>query len=140
MNMTQEDINILLTTLVKREIQAKKEGKLTKADPGWWVAKLYQDKETIGNIDRGVFSIYFFNIVKVEPGEAVFQGTGIPHAYLEGKTMELMASSDNVLRGGLTQKHIDIPELLRHTIFEGITPNIMKGLDSHTGEKIYPCR
>jgi mannose-6-phosphate isomerase len=139
MNMSQDEIDVLLTPLVQKEIQNKKEGKLTKADPGWWVAKLFEGKDKIGNIDRGVFSIYFFNIVKVNPGEGVFQGAGIPHAYLEGRTMELMANSDNVLRGGLTPKHIDIPELLRHTIFEGITPNIMKGLDSHTGEKIYPC-
>lgn len=139
MNMSQGEIDLMLTPLVQKEIQNKKEGKLTKADPGWWVAKLFEGKESIADIDRGVFSIYFFNIVKVNPGEGVFQGAGIPHAYLEGKTMELMANSDNVLRGGLTPKHIDIPELLKHTIFEGITPNIMKGLDSHTGEKIYPC-
>ena len=122
-----------------KERSRQKEGKLTKADAGWWVAKLFEGHENISNIDRGVFSIYFFNIVKVNPGEGVYQGAGIPHAYLEGQAMELMANSDNVLRGGLTVKHVDIPELLKHTIFEGITPNIMTGLHSHTGEIIFPC-
>ena len=53
--------------------------------------------------------------------------------------MELMANSDNVLRGGLTPKHIDIPELIKHTSFEGIVPDIMNGEDAGNGEKNYPC-
>jgi mannose-6-phosphate isomerase len=69
----------------------------------------------------------------------VFQGAGIPHAYLEGQNVELMANSDNVLRGGLTPKHVDVPELIKHTIFKGITPNVMKGEANKTGEKNYPC-
>jgi mannose-6-phosphate isomerase len=84
---------------VKREIRYKKEGLLTKSDPGWWVAKLFEGEDNITNIDKGVFSIYFFNIVNAKPGEAVFQGAGLPHAYLEGQNIELMANSDNVLRG-----------------------------------------
>ena len=50
-----------------------------------------------------------------------------------------MANSDNVLRGGLTPKHIDVPELIKHIIFEGIEPNVMKGIDLTSGEKNYPC-
>jgi len=50
-----------------------------------------------------------------------------------------MANSDNVLRGGLTPKHVDVPELLKHTIFQGVAPNIMMGEGEKTGEKIYPC-
>ena len=79
------------------------------------------------DLDRGIYSIYFFNIVKANEGEGVFQGAGLPHAYLEGQNVELMANSDNVLRGGLTPKHVDVPELMKHTIFEGIVPNVMKG-------------
>lgn len=139
MEMPQPEINDLLTPLVQRELRRKQDGALTKDQPGWWVAKLYTDSSELGNIDRGVFSIYFFNIVKVSPGEGVFQGAGIPHAYLEGQTMELMANSDNVLRGGLTPKHVDIPELMKHTNFIGIAPNIMQGAASGDGEKNYPC-
>lgn len=139
MEMQQPDINAMLTNLVKREIRRKHDGELTKEMPGWWIAKLFGYKETIGDIDRAVFSIYFFNIVKVNPGESVFQGAGIPHAYLEGQTIELMANSDNVLRAGLTAKHIDVPELMKHTIFESIVPDIMQGNPLLSGEKIYPC-
>ena len=139
MEMPQHEVNSLLAPLVHRELQNKKDNQLTKEQPGWWVAKLYEHQTSIDNIDRGVFSIYFFNIVKVNPGEAIFQGAGIPHAYLEGQNVELMANSDNVLRGGLTPKHIDVPELLKHTIFEGVTPDVMKGKEIKKGEKNYSC-
>jgi mannose-6-phosphate isomerase len=139
MLMPQAEVDQLLGSLVERETMRKKNNELTKQQPGWWVAKLYENETQLSNIDRGIFSIYFFNIVKTEPGEAVFQGAGLPHAYLEGQNVELMANSDNVLRGGLTPKHIDVPELIKHTIFEGIEPNIMKGINLTSGEKNYPC-
>lgn len=63
--------------------------------------------------DVGVFSPLFLNLVKLEPGEAIFLPAGELHAYLQGVGIELMANSDNVLRGGLTPKHIDVPELLK---------------------------
>ena len=139
MLMPQVGVDKLLGSLVEREVARKKNNELTKQQPGWWVAKLYENETQLHNLDRGIFSIYFFNIVKTEPGEGVFQGAGLPHAYLEGQNVELMANSDNVLRGGLTPKHIDVPELIKHTIFEGIEPNIMKGIDLTSGEKNYPC-
>ena len=141
MHLQQHNVNAMLIPLIQREIQRKQNGELTKAEPGWWVAKLYENKpqEEWGNIDRGVFSIYFFNIVNVQPGEAVFQGAGVPHAYLEGQNVELMANSDNVLRGGLTPKHVDVTELLKHTVFEAVVPNVMKGEQKENGEVNYPC-
>ena len=139
MEMSVDQVNIFLMQVVKRELRYMREGLLTKADPGWWVAKLFNGVDQIVDIDKGVFSIYFFNIVYAKPGEAVFQGAGLPHAYLEGQNIELMANSDNVLRGGLTPKYIDVPELMKHTLFEGIVPNIMKGNEIRTCEKNYPC-
>ena len=139
MEMAQPEINALLTNLIKRNIRQKNEGELTKEMPGWWVAKIFEGKEEIGDIDRAIFSIYFFNIVNLHSGEGLFQGAGMPHAYMEGQCVELMANSDNVLRAGLTPKHIDVPELMKHTIFESIVPNVMKGNPARTGEKLYPC-
>jgi mannose-6-phosphate isomerase len=139
MEMPQYEVNNLLKPLVSLELERKKNNLLNKSQPGWWVAKLYANEKAINDIDRGIFSIYFFNIVKVNPGEAVFQAAGVPHAYLEGQNVELMANSDNVLRGGLTPKHIDVPELLKHILFEGIEPNIMRGALLANGEKNYPC-
>ncbi len=139
MEMQQPEINAMLANLVKREIRRKHDGELTKEMPGWWIAKIFDGKNEIGDIDRATFSIYFFNIVKLQPGEAMFQGAGMPHAYMEGQCIELMANSDNVLRAGLTPKHIDVPELMKHTIFETVVPDIMQGNIVLPGEKIYPC-
>ncbi len=139
MEMEQVYVDNLLAPLVKRELRRKAHNELTKHDAGWWVAKLFEGKDEVANIDKGVFSIYFFNIVKAEAGEAVFQGAGVPHAYLEGQNVELMANSDNVLRGGLTPKHVDVPELLKHTLFEGVKPNVMKGNDIGNNAVLYPC-
>lgn len=63
--------------------------------------------------DVGVVSALLLNLVRLEPGEAVYLPAGNLHAYLGGTGVEIMASSDNVLRGGLTPKHVNVPELLR---------------------------
>jgi mannose-6-phosphate isomerase len=139
MEMDQADANALMAGLVKREIRKRKAGELSREEPGWWVAKLYMDKTEPYDIDRATISLYLFNIVKVLPGEAVFQAAGIPHAYMEGQCVELMANSDNVLRAGLTPKHIDIPELMKHTRFDSIVPDVMKGIPAAAGETMYPC-
>ena len=70
-------------------------------------------------------------------GEGIFQAAGVPHAYLEGQNVELMANSDNVLRGGLTPKHVDVPELLKHIVFEGIDPHILSPQLDMAGENVY---
>ena len=73
----------------------------------------------------------------MQKGEGIFQDAGIPHAYLEGVNMELMANSDNVFRGGLTIKHVDVNELLKHMIFEEVVPNVLTGTEVDKGVKVY---
>ena len=63
--------------------------------------------------DPGAVTAVLLNPVSLRPGEALFVPAGTVHAYLDGFAVELMASSDNVLRAGLTTKHVDVPELLR---------------------------
>jgi mannose-6-phosphate isomerase len=63
--------------------------------------------------DGGVVLALLMNLVRLQPGQALFLGAGRIHAYLRGAGVEIMASSDNVLRCGLTPKHVDVPELLR---------------------------
>jgi mannose-6-phosphate isomerase len=67
--------------------------------------------------DVGVVLTLLLNYVRLSPGEAIYLGAGNVHAYLRGVGVEIMANSDNVLRCGLTGKHIDVPELLRITDF-----------------------
>ncbi len=68
--------------------------------------------------DRGVLAPLYLNCVELNPGEALFLESGLLHAYLRGTGIELMANSDNVLRGGCTVKHVDLPELLSIVRFE----------------------
>ncbi len=63
--------------------------------------------------DPGVLASLLLNRLCLKPGDAQYLSAGNLHAYLHGTAVELMANSDNVLRGGLTPKHIDVPELLR---------------------------
>lgn len=69
--------------------------------------------------DAGVLAALLLNRVTLEPGQGLFLAAGNLHAYLHGLAVEIMANSDNVLRGGLTPKHVDVPELLRVLDFGG---------------------
>jgi len=105
MEMPQAEVNQLLAPLWKRLQPAFEAGQLAKSSADYWAAQAYVEYTIDGNFDRGIFSIYLFNLVNIKKGDGIFQAAGIPHAYLEGANMELMANSDNVFRGGLTQKH-----------------------------------
>lgn len=139
MELPQEKVDDILIPLLKKMMPVYTANTLMKSDPAYWACKaIASNGDNYQNIDRGIFSIYFFNIVQLHPGQAIFQGAGVPHAYLEGQNIELMSNSDNVLRGGLTPKHIDVPELLKHTVFEGIIPQVMNG-EIQGAETIYHC-
>jgi mannose-6-phosphate isomerase len=78
-----------------------------------WVQRL----GTLYPSDIGVVLALLLNLVELEPNQAIYLPAGNLHAYLEGVGVEIMANSDNVLRGGLTPKHVDPPELLRVLTF-----------------------
>lgn len=77
--------------------------------------------------DAGVLAALLLNLAVLAPGEALYLPAGNLHAYLSGAGVELMANSDNVLRGGLTSKHVDVPELLRVLDFTPRTPPVLRG-------------
>ena len=77
--------------------------------------------------DAGVLAALMMNRVTLQPGESLYMPAGHLHAYLFGTGIELMANSDNVLRGGLTPKHVDVPELMRVLEFEPGEPAISAG-------------
>lgn len=100
----------------------------------YWMVEL--NREYPGDI--GVLSPLIFNRVALGPGETIYIPAGELHAYLKGVGIELMANSDNVLRGGLTPKHVDVPELLKIVNF---SPEPVRKVKPHPGglpgEKIY---
>ncbi|MFJ4472617.1 mannose-6-phosphate isomerase, class I [Streptomyces sp. NPDC089424] len=87
--------------------------------------------------DPGVIAAMLLNHVRLQPGEALYLGAGIPHAYLSGLGVEIMANSDNVLRCGLTPKHVDVPELLRIVRFEASDAGVLRPEASPDGEELY---
>jgi len=76
--------------------------------------------------DRGVLAPLLLHLVELEPGEAVDTPPGVLHSYLGGVGVELMASSDNVLRGALTGKHVDVGELLAILRYEAQPPERLR--------------
>jgi mannose-6-phosphate isomerase len=77
--------------------------------------------------DAGVLAALLLNLAVLAPGEALYLPAGNMHAYLSGAGVELMANSDNVLRGGLTSKHVDVAELLRVLDFTPLRPPVLRG-------------
>ncbi len=85
--------------------------------------------------DPGVLAALLLNRITLQPGEALFLPAGNLHAYLRGVAVEVMANSDNVLRGGLTSKHVDLTELLRVLDFAPITEERLRPAIDRDG----PC-
>jgi mannose-6-phosphate isomerase len=88
--------------------------------------------------DIGVFAPLFLHTIELAPGQAVHIPAGVLHSYISGFGLEIMANSDNVLRGGLTPKHIDIPELLKIVVFKPGEPEIILPHKINQYEYTYP--
>jgi mannose-6-phosphate isomerase len=86
--------------------------------------------------DSGLVVALALNLVELAPGDAIYLPAGNLHSYLEGTGVEIMASSDNVLRGGLTPKHVDVPELLAVLDFHA-GPAALVPVDSRGAERRY---
>ncbi|MFC9837799.1 mannose-6-phosphate isomerase, class I [Rhodococcus sp. NPDC127530] len=88
--------------------------------------------------DAGVLAALLLNRVTLEPGQGLYLDAGNLHAYLHGMAVEIMANSDNVLRGGLTPKHVDVPELLRVLDFDTVDIPILEAEERPSrGEFVY---
>lgn len=111
--------------------------KYAKIDPvfEWMVTLSKEYSKDIGILFPGIL-----NLICLDPGEAMFLFSGELHAYLEGMGIELMANSDNVLRGGLTPKHVDVPELLKVVNFEERDIKILQCEEKNSNECIYPSK
>lgn len=131
MLMPQQKVNEILQPLLQKIVPLYESHDLRKNDEDFWAARAALNFCKDDNYDRGIFSIYLFNVLHLKKGEGIFQASGLPHAYLEGQNVEIMANSDNVLRAGLTDKHIDVAELLKHVKFEATVPKIINPQASH---------
>jgi mannose-6-phosphate isomerase len=125
MTMEQEKVDAILSPLLQPVLPMYESGQLQKSSEDFWAARAVSTFCKDGHYDRGIFSIYFFNLIHLKKGQGIFQPQGMPHAYLEGQNVEVMANSDNVLRAGLTDKHIDVKELLKHVDFKATIPAVL---------------
>ena len=108
--------------------------KLKNKNPAYeWTDKLNQEYPG----DFGALSPLYLNVLKLNPGEAIFLPACELHAYLSGSGLEIMANSDNVLRGGLTQKYIDKTELMNVLNFTPAIPEIIRGTKSEPFETFF---
>jgi mannose-6-phosphate isomerase len=135
MTMPQERVDAILAPLVER---LERESPSDKDTREYWALRAAREfPPATGRFDRGIFSIYLLNLVRLRPGQGTFQPAGVLHAYLEGANVELMADSDNVLRGGLTRKHVDVPELLGTLSFESGAPRVLEPEPVSASESVY---
>jgi len=108
---------------------------LKSRDPVFdWVIRLHSSYPG----DVGVMFPLILNLVCLNPGQAMYLPAGQMHAYLKGVGIELMANSDNVLRGGLTPKHVDAGELLGILNFDAQPLEIIEPIKRRASEKAYP--
>ncbi len=136
MTLPQAEVDALLGPLIER---LERQETQDKNRPDFWALRAARNFPLPGgHRDRGIVSIYLLNLVHLRPGQGTFQPAGALHAYLEGVNMELMASSDNVLRGGLTPKYVDVPELMRTLTFEDGAPEVLSGSAGLPAETVYP--
>lgn len=87
--------------------------------------------------DIGVAVALMLNLLRLEAWEGVYLPAGELHAYLEGVGIEIMASSDNVLRGGLTEKHVDVAALTATLTFQPSSPGPVATSPGAPGEQVY---
>jgi len=91
--------------------------------------------------DKAVLTPLFLNVITLEPGQALFIDAGVLHSYLKGAGIELMANSDNVIRGGLTDKYINPEALIQVAHFRPRQPQILSPQSSKNGSSrqwLYP--
>jgi mannose-6-phosphate isomerase len=113
----QPDIDVLVPAVIEGAIHYLTSGTTEFAAEAKTVLELGEQYPG----DAGVLAALLLNRISLSPGEAIFLSAGNLHTYLHGVAVEVMANSDNVLRGGLTPKHVDVPELLRVLDFNPTT-------------------
>ena len=121
----QPDIDVLVPAVLDGAIQYVSSGATEFAAEAKTVLELGERYPG----DAGVLAALLLNRITLAPGDAIFLPAGNLHTYLRGFAVEVMANSDNVLRGGLTPKHVDVPELLRVLDF---APTLEAELRPHT--------
>lgn len=128
MTMNEDKKNRVIAEVFENAEAFSKVNRISK-----WIINLHLNYPS----DIGILSPALLNLICLKPGQAMFLPEGILHTYLEGVGIELMANSDNVLRGGLTHKHVDINELLNVLNFEETEVFVLKPKKINNCERVF---
>lgn len=138
MQADQTQLSQWLLPIIEQQTTAYQNGELTLDNPDYWVLYAIEAMNIpLEKLDAGLLCFYLFNIVHLKKGQGIYQGAGLPHAYLRGQNIELMAASDNVIRGGLTPKFVDIPALLSTISYQEVVPEIIEEYQPDGINKLY---
>ena len=130
----QPDLDVLVPAVIDGAINYVRAGKKQFAAEARAVLELGERYPG----DAGVLAALLLNRLTLRPGEGIYLPAGNLHTYLQGVGIEVMANSDNVLRGGLTPKHVDVPELLRVLDFAPAGEAVLRPKTSEDGmETVY---
>lgn len=135
MAIPQYEVDRLLSLLSETILGAYHEGDMDRSQLDFWAARALNQFCGTGEYDRGIFCMYMMNLAFLRPGQVIYQSANLLHAYLEGQNIEIMSNSDNVLRAGLTSKHVDIKVLGEHLDFH---PTNVEVLENASGEYVFP--
>ncbi|CAD6253273.1 unnamed protein product [Miscanthus lutarioriparius] len=122
MTASDEAVSKAIANLKTRLNSESKARSLTKKEQ----LVLSLEKQYPGDV--GVLAAFFLNFVKLNPGEALYVSANEPHAYLSGECIECMATSDNVVRAGLTPKYRDVQTLCSMLTYNQAFPEILQGM------------
>ena len=123
MSLPQPVVNDILNPVIAT--LDKKRDTFSRDDWQYWLLRADAVFAQNDDRDRGLFAIPFLQLIHLQPLQALYMPPGITHTYLEGTAVEIMANSNNVLRSGLTPKHIDADELARVIDFAADDPTIL---------------
>ena len=134
--LNQENVNKIVTSLLDQLPQ--NEDELDKDSHNFWVVRAAkQFPVQKGNWDRNIIVFNLLNLIHLKPGQGTYQAPGALHTYLEGLTMEVMSTSDNTVRAGLTEKVVDVDRVIDLLNYEDGDTKIYAGEEVNTVERVY---
>ena len=128
LHLSPDQTDALLSPLLERLRREPRKSTRTPAQRVYWLLRADREYSTPEHRDPGLFSILLLNLVALRPRQGLFLPAGALHAYLQGVGIELMGNSNNVLRGGLTHKFVDVDELLRTLSFRAAPVTGLEGV------------
>jgi len=140
MHLEQRQVDTLLSPLLERLEHENRRHPFMPSQRAFWLLRADREYSVGGHRDAGLFSVLLLNLLRLRPKQGIFLPAGELHAYLQGVGIELMANSNNVLRGGLTRKFVDVDELLRILNFHAAPADLIEGvvLPDEPGLTSYP--